>query len=170
VGLWNQIRNALSAMFVDLEGPSEAERDRLLAWFSEAYKTERHLATQIHDIATCIPYDAFRQQLEVMAGADARHADLLQERIKASGGNQRQPLGGSGMSSDGELARPWPRLLRVLAAKRALYEGYRHQANTLADPALQTLLRQLQDDEAQHQEQLIELLTKLDAHVHETMP
>jgi rubrerythrin len=169
VGLWEQIRHALNSMFADLAGPSEAEQARLLAGLSEAYKTERQLSTQIRDIATLIPYDVFRQQLEVMAGEDERHADLLQERLQVIGGHQRPPVEGHGMSLDGELARPWPRLLRVLADKRALYEGYRHQANTLADAGLQTLLRQLQGDEDKHQEQLVELLTKLDAHVHETM-
>jgi hypothetical protein len=169
VGLWDQIRHALKAMFADLGGPGEVEQDRLLTGLSEACEVERRLAAQIRDIATFIPYDAFRQHLEVMAGEDERHADLLQERIQVIGGKQRLPLGGRSMSPDGELARPWPRLLRVLAAKRALYEGYRRRANTLGDPGLQTLLRQLQDDEEKHQEQLVELLTKLDAHVHDTM-
>jgi hypothetical protein len=156
-------------MFIDLEGPSETEQDQLLAWLSDACKTERGLSIQIRDIAMLIPYEAFRKQLEAMAGADGRHTDLLQEHINAIGGNQRQPLAAHGMSPNSEPARPWPRLLRVLADKRQLYEGYRHQANTLDDPDLQALLRQLQDDEEQHQEQLVELLTKLDAYVHETM-
>jgi ferritin-like metal-binding protein YciE len=156
-------------MFADLKGPRKAEQDQLLAWLSEACQTERRLSTQIRDIAMFIPYDAFRAQLEVMAGEDEQHANLLQEHIQANGGDQRQPLGAHGMSPKGELARPWQRLLRVLADKRQRYEGYRHQASTLGDPALQALLRRLQDDEEKHQEQLVELLTKLDAHVHERM-
>lgn len=156
-------------MFIDLEGPSEAEQNQLLAWLVDACKTERGLSAQIRDIAMVIPYEAFRKQLEVMAGEDGRHADLLQEHINAIGGNQRQPPGVDGMPPNGELARPWPRLLRVLAEKRQLYEGYRHQVNALGDSTLRALLRQLQDDEDNHQEQLVELLTKLDAHVHETM-
>lgn len=169
MGLWDQVRNALHAMFIDLEGPSETEQDQLLARLSDACKTERGLSTQIRDIAMVMPYEAFRKRLEVMAGEDERHADLLQEHINAIVGNQRQPSRVEDLSPNGELARPWPRLLRVLADKRQLYEGYRHQANTVGDPALQALLRQLQDDEDNHQEQLVELLTKLDAHVHETM-
>jgi rubrerythrin len=169
VGLWDQIRNVLHAMFIDLEGPSETEQDQLLTWLSDACKTERGLSTQIRAIAMVIPYETFRQQLEAMAVEDGRHADLLQERINAIGGNPRQPLAAHGMSPNSQPARPWPRLLRVLADKRQLYEGYRHQANIVGDPALQALLRQLQDDEDNHQERLVELLTKLDAHVHETM-
>ena len=169
MGLWDQIRNAVHAMFIGLEGPSEAEQNQLLTWFSDACTSERSLSSQIRSIAMVIPYEAFRKRLETMAGEDGRHADLLQEHINAIGGHQRQPPGGDGTSLNGELARPWPRLLRVLADKRQLYESYRHQANTVRDPALQALLRQLQGDEDKHQEQLVELLTKLDAHVHEPM-
>jgi hypothetical protein len=169
VGLWDQIRNALHAVFIDLEGLSEAEQHQLLAWLSDACKTERRLSSQIRDIAMLIPYEAFRTQLEAMAGEDERHANLLQEHITAIVGHPRQAPGMDGMSPDGERARPWPRLLRVLADKRQLYEGYRHRANTLGDPALQAVLRPLQDDEEKHQEQLVALLTKLDAHVHEAM-
>ena len=169
MGLWDEIRHALCSLFADLKGRRNAEQDELLAWLSEACQSERRLSAQLRDIATFIPYDAFRAHLEAMAGEDEQHANLLQEHIQANGGDRRPPPGAHGMSPKGERARPWRRLLGVLADKRALYEGYRRQANTLGDAGLQTLLRQLQGDEDKHQEQLVELLTKLDAHVHETM-
>jgi rubrerythrin len=67
------------------------------------------------------------------------------------------------------MGNPWRRLLGVLREKRELYERYRQEAVILDDVDLQSLLHRLCAEEARHQEDLVEILTHLDAHVHETI-
>ena len=72
--------------------------------------------------------------------------------------------------SEGSIrAGPWPRLQQVLREKRALYEHYRQEDNIADDAGLQSLLKELRDDEERHQDELIGMLIHLDAHVHETI-
>jgi rubrerythrin len=60
-------------------------------------------------------------------------------------------------------------VLRVLLEKRELYERYHQAVSVVDEPSLQMVLQQLRDDEERHQEELIEMLMQLDAHVHETI-
>jgi rubrerythrin len=54
----------------------------------------------------------------------------------------------------------------LLAEKRGLYEQYRQLANVFEDAELQALLRQLLHEEEVHQDQIVELIVKVDSHVH----
>ena len=167
MGVWDQIRDALRAMWTDLQGPNINERTQLKAWLTEAWRTERRLGTQLRQVAAAVPYEQFRKRLEAMAHDDDRHAELLSKQLEVTSSVAYQPAGA--MAPNRNVASPWRRLLGVLQEKRDLYERYRQEAVFLDDANLQALLQQIRDEEARHQEQLIEMLTHLDAHVHETI-
>jgi rubrerythrin len=169
VGLWDQIREALSAVWSDLQRPSGDERTQLITWLTEAWRVEQRLSTQIRQIIPAVPYEQFRQRLEVMAHDDEQHARLLQERLEALGGTAGGALKAAEGSENNLLSGPWRRLQRILREKRELYEGYRREASGTDDADLQSLLGRLRQDEDRHQDLLIEMLIRLDAHVRETI-
>ena len=118
------------------------------------------MLSQIRHDATAMPYELFRRQLESMAHAEETHAHLLRARIEALGG--RVPETAPTLR---EGQPPWRRLQQMLADKRELYERYRQQAATIDDADLQALLRQLRNGEEIQQEQIVDLLMKVDSHV-----
>ena len=169
MGLWDQIRAALSDMWADWRRPSEDERTRLIIGLTEAWRAEQRLSTQIRQIIPETPYEQFRRRLDAIARDDERHAVLIEERLGALGGmvgDASRPLGGSRNSRP---SGPWHRLQQVLTVKRDLYERFRQAASVADDVGLRSLLERLRDDEERHQEGLIEMLMQLDAHVHETL-
>jgi hypothetical protein len=169
VGLWDQIRDALSAVWADLQSPRVDERAQHVTWLTHSWRAEQDLSIQIHQIIPAIPYEQFRQRLGVMAHDDEQHATLIQQHLRTLGGMAGDAFKASEGSENSVPSGPWRRLQRVLTAKRALYEGYRQEASAVDDPDLQSLLERLREDEARHQAQLIEMLMQLDAHVHETI-
>jgi hypothetical protein len=169
VSLWDQIREALGAVWADVQGPREDERTQLITWLTEAGRAEQGLSTQIRQIIPAIPYEQFRRRLMAMAHDDAQHASIIQERLRTLGGLLNDALNASEGSANNLPSGPWQRLQGVLTVKRELYERYRQQASAVDDLGLQSLLVQLRADEARHQDQLVEMLTQLDAHVHETI-
>jgi hypothetical protein len=169
VGVWDQIRDALSAVWADVHSPTAEARTQLMTSLTEAWQTEQRVSIQIRQIAPEILYAQFRQRLEAMVRNDEQHAHLLQERLKDFGvmmGERILPREGS---ANNLPSSPWRRVLRVLTVKRELYERYRQEASAVDDPDLRSLLERLRDDEARDQDQLIEMLVQLDAHVHETI-
>jgi hypothetical protein len=169
VGLWERIRDALSATWADWLSPSVDEHTRLVTWLTQSCRTEHGLSLQIQQIIPMVPYEQFRLRLEIMARDDEQHASFLQACLDTAGGSLRDALKASAESSNNVPRGPWHRLQQVLTVKRELYEGYRQEVTVVDDAALHSLLERLRDDEAQHQEQLIEMLMQLDAHVHETI-
>jgi hypothetical protein len=169
VGLWEQIRDALSALWADWRGPSVDEHTRFVTWLTHSWQAEHGLSMQIQQIIPIIPYEQFRLRLEIMASDDAQHASFLRECLGNPEPTLRDALQASAGSPNSAPRGPWHRLQQVLTVKRELYEGYRQQATVVDDPTLHSLLERLRDDEAQHQEQLIEMLMRLDAHVHESL-
>jgi ferritin-like protein len=168
VGLWDQIREALSTVWADLQSPRIDEHTHLLTWLAQSWRAEQGLSMHIQQTIPAIPYEHFRQRLEAMARDDEQHATLIQQRLRTLGGMAGDTFKVSEGSENNLPSGPWQRLQHVLTAKRQLYEGYRQEAIAVNDPGLQSLLQQLRDDEARHQEQLIAMLMQLDAHVHET--
>jgi hypothetical protein len=169
VGLWDRIRDALSAAWTDWLSPSVDEHTRLVTWLTQSCRVEHGLSLQIKQIIPMIPYEQFRLRLEIMARDDEQHASFLQECLKSPGGASKDTLQASVESSNSVPRGPWHCLQQVLTVKRELYEGYRQEVTIVDDAALHSLLERLRDDEAHHQEQLIEMLMRLDAHVHETI-
>jgi hypothetical protein len=169
VGWWEQIRGALNGMWADLRRPSLEARTQLGTALTEAWRAEQRVATHIRQTIPDILYEQMRCHLDAMANDDAHHAHLLQECLKdfdVSLLDSSQQLGGG----DHDFPRgPWRRLRHILAEKRELYECYRQEAGNVDEPALQSLLQRLRDDEERHQERLIDMLTHLDAHVHDTI-
>ena len=169
MGLWNQIRATLSAVWADIQSPRVDEHTQLITWLTQSGRAEHGLSLQILQIIPAIPYVQFRQRLEAMARDDEQHATLLQQHLGILGGTAWELQRASDGSENNLPTSPWRRVLRVLLEKRELYERY-HQAVSVADDSsLQTVLQQLRDDEERHQEELIEMLMQLDAHVHETI-
>jgi hypothetical protein len=169
VSLWDQIRDALSAVWADLQSPRIDEHTHLITWLAQSWRAEQALSTHIQQIIPAIPYEQFRQRLEAMARDDEQHASLIQQRLRTLGGMAQDAFTASKGSKNNLPSGPWQRLQHVLTEKRELYEGYRQEANAVNDPSLQSVLEQLRDDEVRHQEQLIAMLMQLDAHVHETI-
>jgi bacterioferritin (cytochrome b1) len=169
VSLWDQIREALGAVWADVQGPREAERTQLITWLTEAGRAEQRLSAQIRQMIPAIPYEQFHRRLAAMARDDEQHASLIQECLRTLGGLVSNSLKASEESANNLPSGPWRRLQGVLNAKRELYERYRQQASAVDDPGLQSLLERLRDDEARHQDHLVEMLIQLDAHVHETI-
>lgn len=169
MGLWDQIRDALNAVWAEWQRPSADERARLIIELTEACRAEERVSTQIRRIIPAILYEQFRRRLDAIVRDDERHATLLQERLRTLGGMVGESFKAGEGSENSTPGGPWRRLQQVLVAKRELYERYRQAASVVDDPGLQSLLEQLRDDEERHQEELIEMLMQLDAHVHETM-
>jgi rubrerythrin len=170
VGLWEHIQSVLSTAFRAFQGPSEDAQVQWQAWLSEAWRTEQRLSHQLHHIAPRLPYEQYRRCLEGMAQDDSEHANLLRQQLEIMGGGSApQPLGTAAVGQSSAVGGVYKNLQRVLVEKRELYESYRQQVNRRDDPGLQALLRHLQQDQDRHQEQLIDLLMKLDAHVHDTI-
>jgi hypothetical protein len=169
VRLWQQIREALSAAWADWLGPQVDEPTRLVGWLAQSWQTEHGLAMQLQQLIPLIPYEQFRLRLEHMARDDEQHANRLQEYLGGSAVTLQHVPQVSAGSSNSFPRGPWHRLQQVLTVKRELYEGYRQEATVVDDPILHSLLERLRDDEARHQEEIIEMLTRLDAHVHETI-
>jgi hypothetical protein len=168
VGLWDQIREALSSVWADWQTPSEDERTRLISGLIEAYRAEQRLSTQIRQIIPVIPYEQFRRRLDMIACDDEQHATLVQERLRTLGGIVGDAPHAREGSENSSRSGPWQRVQQVLRYKRALYERY-HQAATVVDDAdLRSLLEKLRDDEEQHQGELIDIMIHLDAHIHDT--
>lgn len=169
MGVWDQIRDALSAVWADVHSPTIDARTQLATSLTKAWQAEQRLSMQIRQTIPEILYAQFRQRLDVMARNDEHHAHLLQERLRDFGVMMGDHIHMHVGSENSLPIGPWRRVLHVLTVKRELYERYRLEASAVDDPDLQSFLERLRDDEARHQEQLIEMLMQLDAHVHETI-
>jgi hypothetical protein len=170
VGLWVHIQTVLSTAFRAFQGSSEDAQIQWQAWLTEAWRTEQRLSLQLSHIAPRLPYEQYRRCLAGMAQDDAEHADLLCHQLEVVGsGAAPQPLRPDELGQSSSNGGIYKKLLQVLVEKRELYERYRQQVNRLDDPGLQALVRRLQQEQERHQEQLIDLLMKLDAHVHDTI-
>ena len=169
MGLWDQIQEALSAVWADLQSPTIDARTRLVISLTEAWQAEQRISMQVRQTLPEILYEHFRQRLEGMAREDEQHAHLLREHLRGFGvmmTDGPQTYTGSGNSLP---SGPWRRLRHILAEKRELYECYRQEAGATDDSSLRSLLERLRDDEERHQEQLIGMLVQLDAHTHDTI-
>ena len=113
--------------------------------------------------------EPMRHALTDMANCDDHHACLLRERFAGVGGLSIDGAQRLTVTERPLPCSPWLRLRHILAEKRELYECYRQEVSRTDDLGSQTLLRYLRDAEERHQEQLITMLTHLDAHVHETI-
>jgi hypothetical protein len=169
VGLWDQIRDVLSAVWTNWQGATADERTRLIAGLTEAWRAERRLSTQLRQIIPVIPYEQFRRRLDLMARDDEQHATFVQEHLRTLGGVVGDVLQVNEGSENSIPASIWRRVQQVLIAKRELYERYRQEVSAVDDADLHLLLERLRDDEERHQEELIEVLIQLDAHIHETI-
>jgi len=169
VGLWEQIRQALSAGWAEIQRSSADEQVLLVDWLAEAEWAERGLSTQLMQIIPALPYEQFRRRLEVMARDDAQHASFIQEYLGPLGGTAEDARHARQAMKYDLLNGPWQRLQQVLAVKRELYERYCQAASLADDADAHALVQWLRDDEARHQEEIITILTQLDAHVHETI-
>jgi hypothetical protein len=169
MGVWDQIRDALSAVWADFRSPTVDARTQLITSLSEAWQTEQRLSIQIRQTAPEILYAQFRHRLEAMAHNDEQHAHLLQERLRAFGVVMGDHIVAREGSENNLPGSPWRRVVRVLTVKRELYERYRQEASAVDDPDLRSLLQRLRDEEDRDQDQLIGMLMQLDAHVHETI-
>jgi rubrerythrin len=169
VGLWDRIRDALSAIWADWRDARRDERTRLVSELTAAWLAEQRVSTQLRQIIPAIPYEQLRRRLERIAQADEQHAAAVLERLKTLGGPLADPPEAHAGSENRSLSGPWHRLQQVLRQKRELYERYRQAASVVDEAGLQALLGELRDDEERHQEALIETLIHLDAHVHETI-
>lgn len=169
MGLWVQIREALSAIWSDVQPLNADARIQRVTSLTEAWQTEQRVSAHIRQTIPDILYEQMRRSLGDMANDDERHARLIQERfggieVLAADGSQR--LAGAAHAFPNG---PWLRLRHILAEKRELYECYRQEAGNADDPSLQAFLQDLRHDEERHQEQLIAMLTHLDAYMHETI-
>jgi hypothetical protein len=169
VGLWNQIREALSAVWAEMQRSSANEHIHLLTWLAQAARAEHSLSMQILQIIPAIPYEQFRRRLEAIAHDDAQHATFIQEHLGPLGGTAGDAPQGSQATKNDLPSGPWQRLQQVLMVKRELYERYGQAASLADDPDVRALVEWLRDDEARHQDEIITILTLLDAHVHETI-
>ena len=160
MSLWDRVRETLIAVWADVPRPRGDERTALLAWLCDTYTVEQRMSSQIYHDATAMPYELFRRRLESMAREEEKHARVLRERIEALGGRvpETAPTLRKGQ-------HPWMCLVQMLADERELYEGYRQQAAAVHDADLQALLQQLRNEEEIHQEQIIDLLMKVDGHI-----
>jgi hypothetical protein len=166
--LWDRIRQEWGGIWADWQSPRVDQRTQLITWLAELEQAEQALVLQLQQVLPLIPYEQFRQDLKDMAHDDAQHAACLQACSQSLGALQAPSPSGQGMP--GTLPNAvWPRLQRVLGLKREIYERYHQVAGFTDDPTLQSRLEQLRADEARHQDQLITMLTQLDAHVHETI-
>jgi bacterioferritin (cytochrome b1) len=169
VGLWDRIRNALIATWAEIQRSRVDEHTQLVTWLMQAGRTEHELSTQLLQILPMIPYEQFRRRLEVIARDDVQHTTFIQEHLGPLGGMPNDALQASETTKNSLPNGPWQRLQQVLTVKRELYERYRQAASIADDADVRSLVEWLRDDEARHQEELITLLTQLDAHVHETI-
>jgi rubrerythrin len=157
-------------MWAEIQRASDDEHVQLVTWLAQAVRAEHGLSRQILQIIPTIPYEQFRRRLEVMAHDDAQHATFLQDHLGPLGGTAGDALQASEAMKHNLPNGPWQCLQQVLTVKRELYERYRQAASLADDPDVRSLVEWLRDDEARHQNEIITILTQLDAHVHETIP
>jgi hypothetical protein len=169
VGFWEHIQSVLKTAFNALQAPSGDAQVHWQAQLAEAWRMEQQLSSHLRRITPHIPYESYRQCLETMAQEDARHAEQLRERLEVVGNIIPQSARIHDVRPDSHADGVYKGLQRILVGARELYESYRQQAGIVDDPGLQVLLRHLQQDQERHQEQIIELLMRLDAHVHDTI-
>jgi len=167
VGLWEQIRHALSAAWAELQRSATDEHVQLVTWLAEAAQVEHGLSRQIVQLIPAIPYEQFRRRLEIISRDDAQHATFIQEHLGPLGGTGDALHASEAMKNDLPSGL-WQRLQHILTVKRELYERYRQSAGLADDADVRALVEWLRDDEARHQDELITILTQLDAHLHET--
>jgi hypothetical protein len=167
VGLWNQIRETLSAVWAEIQRSNADEHVQLFSWLAQAARAEHRLSRQILHIIPAIPYDQFRRQLEAIACDDGQHATFIQEHLGPLGGTTGDAPQAGAMLRTNLSSGPWQCLRQVLMEKRELYERYRQEASLADDADVRALVEWLRDDEARHQEELITILIQLDAHIHE---
>ena len=167
--LWDQLRTVLSAVWANIQPSRADEHTQLVTWLIQAERVERDLSTQILQIIPALPYEQFRRRLDVIARDDAQHATFIQEHLGPLGWMPSDALPASEAVKNNLPSGPWRRLQQVLTVKRELYERYRQAASFADDPDVRSLVEWLRDDEARHQDELITMLTQLDAHVHETI-
>jgi hypothetical protein len=168
VGLWDQIRNALSTAWANIQASRADEHAQLVTWLAQAARAEHGLSRHLLQIIPAIPYEQFRRRLDVMAHDDAQHATFIGELLGPLGGTAGDALQASGAMKNSLPSGPWQRLQQVLTVKRDLYERYRQAASLADDPDVRSLIEWLRDDEARHQDEIITILSQLDAYVHET--
>jgi hypothetical protein len=84
VGLWDQIREALGAVWADFRSPTVNARAQLISSLTEGWQAEQRLSIQIRQMIPEILYEQFRRRLEDMARDDEQHGHLLQECLRGA--------------------------------------------------------------------------------------
>ncbi len=170
MSLRHWVQDALRSLWADIPRARDDERATLVTWLHETCAAEQRLAVQLRRDAAAMPYEHFRRRLEEMADQDEQHAHLLQTRMQALFSPLSPPAerrqGEEAVAANTRPRPPWQGLRHLLANKRELYERYRQLANVFEDTDLRALLRQLLHEEEVHQDQLVELIIKVDSHVH----
>lgn len=169
MSLWGQIREALGAFWGDVQRPDVDGRIPRVASLTEAWSAEQRVSAHLRLTIPDVLYEPMRRSLADMASADVHHGSLLREHFAGVGGLSADGSQGLTGADRAFPCGPWLRLRHILAEKRELYECYHQEASRVDDPRSQALLRDLRDAEERHQEQLITMLTHLDAHIHETI-
>ena len=134
---------------------SESQKRVLLKVLQERYQDELHDAELAERAAKGVPYAHLRQKLKEIAERERRHAELLEKKIKALGGEVPPP-------PKVPAEATWRELLEALESEKADRVAYIEEAFGLGDPEIQALFEQIKAEEEQNYKELLEVITRLD--------
>lgn len=134
---------------------SEPQKKVLLKVLQERYQDELHDAELAEKAAEGVPYAHLRQKLKEIAERERRHAELLEEKIKALGGEVPPP-------PEVPAEATWQELLEALESEKADRVAYIEEAFGLGDPEIQALFEQIKAEEEKNYKELLEVITRLD--------
>ncbi len=147
--IWNWLQQSL---------PRDGRR-KLLAWLCQEYVEERRHSIQFQAHAERMHYPQFRKKLLEIAEEERKHAQWLEARIIASGGQvpQISPAPEEGLNS-------WERLRLDLEEENRCVSDLveRLAIDGEIDSETQGELRRLLDEEKNHREAIRDMLMRSD--------
>lgn len=160
--LTEKIHQSWKKLVESLDQKKSAEAE-LLRLMNQEYVEEIQIAADLKESADKIPYDHLRQKLIDIAEAEERHAALLREKILELGGEP--PERDTDPRDESRSRRKtFEQLLRDLEEEKEDYVSFlkaSFRAEDAGRPDVKELFDQIREEERQHREELIDVLTRL---------
>jgi rubrerythrin len=134
-------------------------RQKVLVMLRDAYLEEAQDVAQFTRHAECMHYPQFRERLLRIAAEEQAHVTWLRDKILALGGEI------PAVSHTPRVAKnAWEALLMDMEEEKRSYADLLEAMHTAeqADPELAEVLQRIREEERQHREEILDMLTKSD--------
>ncbi len=150
--------------FADSLDRRKAAEAELLKLMERDCLEETRLAADLRASVDKIPYEHLRRKLLEIAEAEEQHAELLRQKIVELGGDPPQRASELQEERRNRRPRTFEQLLRDLEEEKQEYLDYlkaSFRAEDAGRPDLKELLDRIREEEKEHREELLYVLTRL---------